>query len=130
MGIAQECYEPYWTNSGSYILWNRSCTTPPTSHFENHPNKTNKTCKTLLEKQGQTHKWCSLMDPFTQMCQCWPTNKNLPGQQFSMDRGCGQEDLLELIDEWQECVREIHASSVTCRDIYIYITVYGCHYLT
>ena len=27
-----------------------------TSHLQNHPNKTNKICGTLLEKQGQIHK--------------------------------------------------------------------------
>ena len=26
-----------------------------TSHFKNYPSKMNKTCRTLLEKQGQTH---------------------------------------------------------------------------
>ena len=29
---------------------------PLTSYLENHPSKTNKTCRTLLEKQGCTHK--------------------------------------------------------------------------
>ena len=29
---------------------------PPSFHLKNHPNQTNKTCWTLLEKQGQTHK--------------------------------------------------------------------------
>ena len=28
----------------------------------------NQTCRTLLEKRGQAHKWCSPLDPFT-----WPT---------------------------------------------------------
>ena len=50
---------------------------PLTSHLKNHPNQTNKTCGTLLEKQGRTHKWRSSMDPFTWTCQSWPTNKNL-----------------------------------------------------
>ena len=30
-----------------------------TSNLKNHPSKGNKTCSTLLEKQGQTHKGCS-----------------------------------------------------------------------
>ena len=29
---------------------------------------TSQTCRTLLEKQGRTHKWCTLMDPHT-----WPS---------------------------------------------------------
>ena len=37
----------------------------------------NKTCKTLLEKQRGTLKWCSSMDHYTWSCLCWPTSKNL-----------------------------------------------------
>ena len=29
---------------------------PPASHHENYPNKTNQTCRSLLEKQGRAHK--------------------------------------------------------------------------
>ena len=35
----------------------------PPSHHENYPSQTNQTCRTLLEKQGWAHKWCSPMDP-------------------------------------------------------------------
>ena len=59
---------------------------PPTSHLENHPNKTNKICGALLKKQGRTHKWHSLMDLFTWTCQCWLISKNL--------HTCNFEDLL------------------------------------
>ena len=38
---------------------------PLTSHLKNHPSKVNKTCRTLLEKQGQTHKRYSSSDPYT-----------------------------------------------------------------
>ena len=34
------------------------------SHLKNHPNKMNKTYGIPLEKQGQTHKRCSSMDPY------------------------------------------------------------------
>ena len=51
---------------------------PHTSHLKNHPNTTNKTCRTLLEKQGRTHKCRSPMDLFKRTCQCLPTGKNLP----------------------------------------------------
>ena len=36
-----------------------------------------KTCRTLLEKQGWSHEWCSPIDPFTLKCLCWTTSKNL-----------------------------------------------------
>ena len=35
----------------------------PTTHLEDHPNQMNKTCRTLLDEQGRTHKQCSPMDP-------------------------------------------------------------------
>ena len=47
------------------------------SHLPPISSKTNKTCRTLLEKQGQTHEWCSPTDLFTWTCQCWLTSKNL-----------------------------------------------------
>ena len=39
-----------------------------TSHHENYQSETNQMCRTLLEKQGRAHKWCSPVDPFT-----WPS---------------------------------------------------------
>ena len=41
---------------------------PPASYHENYSSYTNQTCRTLLEKQGRTHKWCTLMDPHI-----WPS---------------------------------------------------------
>ena len=38
------------------ILW------PLTSHLINHPNYKKKTCQALLNKLGQTKKWCFSMD--------------------------------------------------------------------
>ena len=38
----------------------------------------NKACRTLLEKQGRTHKWRSPIDPFKWTYQCWSANRNLP----------------------------------------------------
>ena len=35
------------------------------SHLTNHPSKTNKTCRKLLEKQGRTHKRRFLIGPYT-----------------------------------------------------------------
>ena len=57
------------------LLW--TPTRPLTSHLTHHPSKTSKTCGTLLEMQGRTHKWRSSMDPYTWTCQCWPISKNL-----------------------------------------------------
>ena len=49
-----------------------------TSRLENHPSQTNKTCGTMLKKQGRAHKWCFLIDPYSRTCQGWPTSKTLP----------------------------------------------------
>ena len=38
---------------------------PPAPYHENYSSKTNQTCRTLLEKQGRTHKRSTLMDPHT-----------------------------------------------------------------
>ena len=37
----------------------------------------NQTCRTLLEKQGRTHKWCTLMDPHTWPCKSRTTSTNI-----------------------------------------------------
>ena len=36
---------------------------PPTTDRENYPSQTNQTCRTLLEKLGWAHRWCTPMDP-------------------------------------------------------------------
>ena len=36
---------------------------PPASHHENYPSLTKQTRRTLLEKKGRAHKWCTPMDP-------------------------------------------------------------------
>ena len=40
---------------------------PLTSHLISYPRNTNKTCGTLLEKQGRTYKWRSSLDAGTDM---------------------------------------------------------------
>ena len=40
----------------------------PASHHENYPSLMNQTCRTLLEKQGRAHKWCTPMNPHI-----WPS---------------------------------------------------------
>ena len=71
--------------------------------------------RTLLEKQGQAHKWYSPMDP----SRGW-AKAGRPAQtykhQLSEDTGCSPEDLPEAIndrEEWRERVRNIRAGGMT-----------------
>ena len=50
---------------------------PPASHHENYSSKTNQTRGILLEKQGRTHKRCTLMDPHTWPCKSRTTSTNI-----------------------------------------------------
>ena len=50
---------------------------PPASYHENYSSLTNQTCRTLLEKQGRTHKRCTLMDPHTWPCKSRTTSMNI-----------------------------------------------------
>ena len=87
---------------------------PPASHHENY-RKTKQTCRTLLEKQGLAHKWCSPMDPsYSRTKAGRPTRTYI--QQLCEDTGCCPEDLSEAMNEraeWQERVRGIRASGTT-----------------
>ena len=87
-----------------------SCTV--TYHLWNHPSKTNKTCRTLQEKQGQTHKWRSSMDHYTWTCQCWPTSNNLFTSAVCGHR-CSLSGMMEDRHGWSERLREINAVSKT-----------------
>ena len=76
---------------------------PPITHLENHPNETNKTCSTQLEKKGRTHKRCTSVEPIIWTSKCWLTIKNLSTTTLYI-----LEDLPEAIDdrdEWQERAR-------------------------
>ena len=87
---------------------------PLIPHLKNYASKMNKTHGTLIEKQRWTYKWYSPMDPYTWICQCWSTSKNL--YQLSVQR-------LNVV--WKTCwewwriemdgkrVREICAVSIT-----------------
>ena len=46
-------------------------------HHENYTSSTNQTRRTLLEKQGRTHKRCTPVDPHTWMCKSGTTSTNL-----------------------------------------------------
>ena len=50
---------------------------PPASHHENYSSETNQTCRTLLEKQGRAHKWCTPMDPHIWPSKSRTTSSNL-----------------------------------------------------
>ena len=87
---------------------------PPASHHENYPSYMNQTCRTLLEKQGQAHKWCTPMDPHIWQRKSRTTSSNI--QQLCEDMGCSPEELPEAMNDrekWRERVRDICASSRT-----------------
>ena len=79
-----------------------------------------------MEKQGRTHKRCTLMDPHTWACKSRTTGTNI----HSAAVGCCPEDLSRAMndrEEWRERVRDIHATSATWWwwwYIYIYIVNY------
>ena len=52
-------------------------------------------------REGQTHKWCSPIDPFTGTCQCWLINENYL-QQLCAYIGCCLENLPGAMDEREE----------------------------
>ena len=82
----------YWKQHPSKI----TVVQPFISYLANYPSKMNKTCWAQLEKKGQTHKSCSIMESCTWVCQCWLTNKE--SYQFCADTGCSLEDLPGAMD--------------------------------
>ena len=87
----------------------------PASHHENYPSQTNQTCRTLLEKQGRTHKWCTLMTPTYGRAKAGRPARTYI-QQLCEDTGCRPEDLLEAMNDrekWQERVRDIRTGGTT-----------------
>ena len=86
---------------------------PPTTHHENYQSLTKQTCRTLLEKQGWAHKWCSPMEPLT-----WPSKSRTAGSKLhTLCRyGILPENLPEAMNdrvEWRERVRDICAGGTT-----------------
>ena len=68
----KEAWRELYKNVTSYIEQIQEATSyemtavrPLISYLESHPSKMKEICGTLLEKQGETHKWRSLMDPYT-----------------------------------------------------------------
>ena len=60
---AGHCWRRKDKHISDVLLW--TSTQPLTSHLTHRPNKTNKTCRTLLEKQRRIYKRRSPMDPYT-----------------------------------------------------------------
>ena len=79
-----------------------------TSHLKNHSSKTNKTCRTLLEKQGRTRLWVSSIDPKHGRASVGQhTRTYLP--QLCTDTGWRLEDQPGSMDDrdgWRERERE------------------------
>ena len=74
------------------------------------PSQTNQTCRTLLEKQGRAHKWCTPMDPHIWPSKSRTTSSNI--QQLCEDTGCNPEDLPGAMNDrekWRERIRDIRA---------------------
>ena len=71
----QECCEQFWTSPGGNTPQSPNCTATylPLKKL----SKTNQTCRTLLEKQGRAHKWCTPMDPVIWPNKSRTTSSNL-----------------------------------------------------
>ena len=86
---------------------------------------------TYLDKQGRTHKWCTLMDPTHGHAKAGRPARTYI-QQLCEDTGCCPEDLPEAMNDrekWRERVRYIRATSTQSWSwswwyIYIYIYIY------
>ena len=76
-GTTQECSELSWTNPGGKKTTKQQLYGHLTPITKNHSSKMNKTSRTQLEKQRQTHKWRSSISPYTWTFQCRLTSKNL-----------------------------------------------------
>ena len=73
----------------------------------------NQTCRTLLEKQGRAHKWCTPMDTHIWLGKNRTTSSNI---HTATMWGCSPEDLPDAMncrEKWRERVRDIHACSKT-----------------
>ena len=83
----------FWTNSGSNTSQNSSCMA---TYLPSH--EPNKTCRLLLEKQGQTHKRHSSIALYIGTCQCWLTGKELFTSALCR-YWCSSEDVLGVMDD-------------------------------
>ena len=87
---------------------------PPASYHENYSSYANQTCRTLLEKQGRTYKWCTLMDHHT-----WPTKSRTTSTNIHSATMWGYRMLswrpgaMNDREKWRKRVRDIRATSTT-----------------
>ena len=91
---------------------------------------TNQTCRTLLEKQGRAHKWCTPMDPRIWSSKSRTTGSNIHTAAMWGYTGCSPEDLPEAMNDWEKGrkrVGDIRACSTTCIiEIIFAMRVYVC----
>ena len=87
------------------------------SHLTSHPNKT---CRALLEKQGQTHKQYSPVDSYTWTHQCWLARKDL--NTSALCRHCQEKWLIGMNGESES--RE-SVLSAQLDYIYIYLCIFA-----
>ena len=98
-------------------ILNKSWRQHSTKHqlYGHLPPITNQTYRTLLEKQGRAHKWCTPMDPHIWPSKSWTTSSNIHTA-LCEDTGCSPEDLPAAMNDrekWRERVRDIRASGTT-----------------
>ena len=86
---------------------------PPTTHHENYPSKTNKTCRTLIRD-------VLLWNPSYGRAKAGRPARTYI-QQLYEDTGCSPKDQPEAMndkEEWRESVRDIRAGDTT-RGLYL-----------
>ena len=87
---------------------------PPTPITKTIQVRRARTCRTLLEKQGRTHKRCTLMDPHT-----WPCKKQDDQHEHTFSSYVRIRDVVLKTylgamndrEEWRERVKDICATS-------------------
>ena len=84
---------------------------PPAFYLSKYSSKMNKTCRTLLGKQGWTLQWHSPLVFCTWMCQCWLTSKDL--QTLCTETQCNLLEAMHHKDGRQKRVREHCVVSMT-----------------
>ena len=95
-------------------------------------NKSSKTYKTVLKKQGWTHKRRSLMDLYTVTYYCWLISKDL--HQLCADTECSQKDQPGVMyhrEIWQKkefgnsvLSAQLDADHVCVREFLGYVYIY------
>ena len=92
---------------------------PPASHHENYPSSTNQTCKSLLEKQGRAHKWCTPMysyGPSHMAGQKQDNQHEHTSSSYVKIQGVALKTCQRWWNDrekWRERVRDIHAYGTT-----------------